>query len=349
MSELDLSAILRDYERQGGRGQAAYHPVLLTRLLLSAYATGQPSSRKIEQATYDSVPYRSLAANQHPDHDTIAAFRQRHLTALAALFVQVLRLCDKAGLANKLIETYGVTAQSNRANRDQRRSEWEKIKALDYRELKPKLAELRAYWLAKWGEQADSQQLEQAAQELLNAHTPEQQIPALRIFARRRFPLDHAVLLQLTESHDERVALAAATALTEVTHASVRELAFRLVEIQGAGREQAIAMLAQNFASGDHDVVTGWLQREQDREVRHRLGMDLRNFSGQHPEPESEVRMLLTLYEKGPCSFCRESVVQRLLELDGLDAALRAECIYDANEDIRQLLAAEPESDVGAS
>lgn len=98
MSELDLSAILRDYERQGGRGQAAYHPVLLTRLLLSAYATGQPSSRKIEQATYDSVPYRSLAANQHPDHDTIAAFRQRHLTALAALFVQVLRLCDKAGL-----------------------------------------------------------------------------------------------------------------------------------------------------------------------------------------------------------------------------------------------------------
>lgn len=98
VAELDLSPLTSAYARQDGRGWAAYHPELMTRLLLYAYATGQPSSRRIEQATYDDLAFRYLSANQHPDHDTIAAFRRRHLPALAELFVQVLRLCDKAGL-----------------------------------------------------------------------------------------------------------------------------------------------------------------------------------------------------------------------------------------------------------
>ena len=95
---LDLSAIYRAYERSDGRGQAAYHPALMVKLLLYGYCTGMPSSRKIEQATYRDVAFRVLAGDQHPDHDSIAAFRQRHLTALAALFGQVLQLCQTAGL-----------------------------------------------------------------------------------------------------------------------------------------------------------------------------------------------------------------------------------------------------------
>lgn len=95
---LDLNPIYAHYERNDGRGLAAYHPLLLTRLLLYAYATGRASSRRIEQATYDDVAFRYLAADQHPDHDTIANFRQEHLKVLAGLFVQVLRLCQRAGL-----------------------------------------------------------------------------------------------------------------------------------------------------------------------------------------------------------------------------------------------------------
>jgi transposase len=95
---LDLREIYADYERQDGRGMAAYHPLMLTRLLLYGYATGRTSSRRIEQATYDDVAFRYLAADQHPDHDTIAQFRQRHLKALAGLFAQALRLCQRAGL-----------------------------------------------------------------------------------------------------------------------------------------------------------------------------------------------------------------------------------------------------------
>src|SRR5260370_19082062 len=98
MDELDLSAICAEYERRDGRGLSAYHPVMLARLLLYGYCIGLTSSRRIESATYDHVAFRYLAADQHPDHDTIASFRQTHLAALAGLFVQALRLCQKAGL-----------------------------------------------------------------------------------------------------------------------------------------------------------------------------------------------------------------------------------------------------------
>ena len=95
---LDLTPILATYETSDGRGQPPYHPALLVKLLLYGYCTGKPSSRQLERATYEEISYRVLAANQHPDHDTIAAFRQTHLPALAALFVQVLRRCQRAGL-----------------------------------------------------------------------------------------------------------------------------------------------------------------------------------------------------------------------------------------------------------
>src|ERR1700730_16937934 len=74
--ELDLKPLLRRHENGDGRGLAAYNPVLLLRLLLYGYSIGRRSSRQIEKATYDEVAFRYLAADQHPDHDTIAAFRK---------------------------------------------------------------------------------------------------------------------------------------------------------------------------------------------------------------------------------------------------------------------------------
>jgi transposase len=95
--QLDLSGIYGSYDGTQG-GNPAYDPGMMTTLLTYAYCVGVVSSRKIERATYESIPFRVLTADQHPDHDTIAEFRRRHLEALAALFVQVLRLCRKAGL-----------------------------------------------------------------------------------------------------------------------------------------------------------------------------------------------------------------------------------------------------------
>ncbi len=95
---LDLSPILDVYIGGDGRGQPPYHPVMMVKLLLYAYCVGKPSSRKIERATFEEVPFRVLAAEAHPDHDTIADFRKRHLKSLAGLFLQVLQICREAGL-----------------------------------------------------------------------------------------------------------------------------------------------------------------------------------------------------------------------------------------------------------
>jgi transposase len=92
---LDLSAMSNSYR---GAGSASYHPALLLGLLVYGYATGVFSSRKLERATYDSVAFRFIAANDHPDHDTIATFRRRFLKEIEGLFVQVLALAREMGM-----------------------------------------------------------------------------------------------------------------------------------------------------------------------------------------------------------------------------------------------------------
>ncbi len=92
---LDLRAMSGSYR---GSGSASYHPSMLLGLVIYGYATGVFSSRKLERATYDSVAFRFIAANDHPDHDTIAAFRRRFLGPIEELFVQVLLLAREMGL-----------------------------------------------------------------------------------------------------------------------------------------------------------------------------------------------------------------------------------------------------------
>lgn len=98
VSALDLSAIYKSYQDKDGRGQAAYAPEMMVRLLLYGYARGVYSSRKIQTRTFEDVAFRYLSGDQHPDHSTIAEFRTRHLDALSGLFTQALLLCSEAGL-----------------------------------------------------------------------------------------------------------------------------------------------------------------------------------------------------------------------------------------------------------
>ncbi len=92
---LDLGRMSGAYR---GSGSASYHPRMLLGLLVYGYATGAFSSRKLERATYNSVAFRFIAANDHPDHDTIAAFRRRFLKDIEKLFVEVLRLASEMGV-----------------------------------------------------------------------------------------------------------------------------------------------------------------------------------------------------------------------------------------------------------
>ena len=99
-AELDLEEIYAVYRQKDPRGEKAYDPRMMVVLLLYAYCVGMPSSRKIEKACWEDAAFRVLTGNQQPDHSRISDFRRRHLGALAGLFVQVLRLCQKAGLVS---------------------------------------------------------------------------------------------------------------------------------------------------------------------------------------------------------------------------------------------------------
>src|SRR5215213_9520700 len=97
VARLDLAGFYAAYRRDG-HGRAAHDPAMMVALVLYAYATGRRSSRVLERACVDDVAVRVVAANQRPDHCTIARFRQRHEAALAGLFGDVLALCADAGL-----------------------------------------------------------------------------------------------------------------------------------------------------------------------------------------------------------------------------------------------------------
>jgi transposase len=97
VAELDLTGFLSGY-RADGRGGAAYDPAMMLSVLIYAYCTGERSSRRIERRLVEDVAFRVVAANQQPDHATIARFRATHEAAIASLFGQVLAVCAKHGL-----------------------------------------------------------------------------------------------------------------------------------------------------------------------------------------------------------------------------------------------------------
>lgn len=95
IDQLDLSELENSYR---GSGSASYHPAMLLGLLIYGYATRVFSSRALERASYDSVAFRFIAGNDHPDHDTIAAFRKRFIRHIEPLFIEVLKLARAMGM-----------------------------------------------------------------------------------------------------------------------------------------------------------------------------------------------------------------------------------------------------------
>jgi len=133
VDHLDLSAIMSRYEEE--KGYPPYHPAMMVKVLLYAYCIGAPSSRKIEKRLEEDIGFRVLSANNTPDFRTISDFRKDHLKALAALFLQVLKLCQKAGLV-KLghVSLDGTKMKANAS----------KHKAMSYQRMKEEEARLEA-------------------------------------------------------------------------------------------------------------------------------------------------------------------------------------------------------------
>ena len=134
VDNLDLSAIMERYVGEE-RGYPPYHPAMMVKVLLYAYCTGVASSRKIEKHLCEDIAFRVLAANNTPDFRTISDFRKDHLKALAGLFLQVLKLCQKAGLV-KLghVALDGTKIKANAS----------KHKAMSYQRMKEEESRLEA-------------------------------------------------------------------------------------------------------------------------------------------------------------------------------------------------------------
>jgi transposase len=142
---LDLSAIYAQYAPRGGE---PYAPEILLGLLFYGYATGVFSSRKIERATYETIPFRFIAGGLHPDHDTIANFRKTFLPEIAELFVQVLLVAKEAGV----LKLGNISLDGSKIHADASKS-----KAVSYKRLLQLEQQLQAEVeeLLALGERAD--------------------------------------------------------------------------------------------------------------------------------------------------------------------------------------------------
>jgi transposase len=149
VDQLDLKRLVGAYR---GTGSAAYHPAMLVSLLFYGYATGVFSSRKLAQATHDSIAFRFICANTHPDHRTIAEFRKRFLDELEALFVEILLIGQAMGLVK--LGTVSLDGTKIKANASKHKAlSWAHANRLE-EQLKGEVAELM-----RLGEQADNQAL----------------------------------------------------------------------------------------------------------------------------------------------------------------------------------------------
>lgn len=133
VDELDLSNIMSRYEEE--RGYPPYHPVMMVKVLLYAYCIGVPSSRKIAKRLEEDIGFRVLAANNTPDFRTISDFRKDHLQNLAGLFVQVLKMCRRAGMVK--LGHVAIDGTKVKANAS-------KHKAMSYKRMKEEEARLEA-------------------------------------------------------------------------------------------------------------------------------------------------------------------------------------------------------------
>lgn len=133
VDHLDLSTIMSRYQEE--KGYPPYHPAMMVKVLLYAYCIGVPSSRKMEKRLEEDIAFRVLGANNTPDFRTISDFRKDHLQALAGLFLQVLKLCQKAGLVR--LGHVALDGTKMKANAS-------KHKAMSYKRMKEEEARLEA-------------------------------------------------------------------------------------------------------------------------------------------------------------------------------------------------------------
>jgi hypothetical protein len=188
--------------------------------------------------------------------------------------------------------------------------------------------------LKQWGMHATESDLRAAAADLLLQTEPKHLIRYLQVFLGRPFPLPWEHLRPLAYHEHERVARLAILCLEQLEHPGIRSFAFDLIAANHyAGN--AVGLFAENYRAGDERFFAELLERTDDVDELHTIGMNLRDVYEAN-EPLAAAPLLLELYERGPCSLCRTGFVDLLIEARRVPAWLAEESAYDAEPETRK-------------
>jgi len=194
----------------------------------------------------------------------------------------------------------------------------------------------------RWALKATHEELSAATAYFLLDVNPEKVWGCLRAFAHRPFPGDVCRLLELSDSDHERVRRAAVVTLSRIKDLRVRRRA--LILLQSAERfTDGIDLLESNYEAGDFRIFEDLLTRSLTPAELHGIGLSIRHIVDKKVWPELE-KVLLSLYETGPCSLCRTEFVEALIELERLPDFIRDEGQFDAEPDTRRAVLADVHS-----
>ena len=255
--------------------------------------------------------------------------------------------------SNPALAAYVEYEQARRARWEANRNTRKPWRMCSYEKLKPRItARTSEVYLRTWGKCANEAELEHAATDFL-ALPPDTDLVLLRkwlsIFQKRRFPLDPQRLIDMVNqrpddpvSEDDgycytphtRLTITAIDALGNVSHPAVRALALELLNTRQWIKFSPI-LLKANWQTGDWALLETLTRERIEPDEYHGLGIDVRNIFKAHPEPEA-APALRNLYEYNTCSFCRESAVLALDSIQAVPEWMRAECRYDANDELRE-------------
>ena len=246
---------------------------------------------------------------------------------------------DELRATNHLIAAYLDAIEGDEAAWKTRWAERDRQMELDYWQFKTQLADGERrlmYRMSSWARHNPDAPLPAIAADVLAETGPDLQASCLFLFSEVEFPLGYAPLLPLLWSDERRVVVAAGSALEWFEHPAIRAEGLALL---AANRhpDVALGLLAADCQPGDYAIVEARLRSHESIEELHDLGLAAQAIVREHLAPEA-AEVLLYLYEHGPCAFCRERVVEHLLELELLPDWMRYECGFDANPDIRALV-----------
>ncbi|HUO10203.1 MAG TPA: hypothetical protein VM008_17990 [Phycisphaerae bacterium] len=189
-------------------------------------------------------------------------------------------------------------------------------------------------WLYRWGEHASEEAVREAAADLLKEEDEKRLVAYLRIFDRRRYPLDHERLIQLAKGVNEEAAIASCRALRHVKDESVRALAIDMMDA-GRGVGDAVEMLVLNYVGGDEQRIEKLLAAQCNDEDFHWCGHAALHLFEANVEAEAVGTMML-IYERGRCSNCRTGAVRVLMGRGVIPEWMVEECLFDSSEEVRE-------------